>query len=69
MSKKIIFTFAKKKAFKESAKCAYNTGVESFTFENQTIQTNYGIYLSEYLDTVLQYPEYTGLTKPITIHF
>ena len=69
MKNKITFTFAKKKDFKKLARCAYNTGAETFLFEDQTIPTNYGVYLSEYLDTVLQYPEYTGLTQPITINF
>jgi len=69
MKNKIIFTFKEKVKFKNTAKTAQEVGEETFMYKGIKIPTDYGVYLSEYLETVLPFPEYTGLTQPITINF
>ena len=69
MKNQITFTFKDKEDFKFIANRAEMNDMEIFMYKGVKIPTNYGIYLADYLEKVLPFPEYTGLTKPITINF
>lgn len=69
MKNQITFTFKDKEDFKFIAFQAEMNDMEIFMYKGVKIPTNYGIYLADYLEKVLPFPEYTGLTQPITINF
>jgi len=69
MKNQITFTFKGKEDFKLVARQAQALDTETFMYKGVKIPTNYGIYLVDYLEKVLPFPEYTGLTQPITINF
>lgn len=69
MKNEITFTFKGREHFKLAAMEARSRRKETFIYEGVEIPTNYGVYLADYLEKVLPFPEYTGLTQPITINF
>ncbi len=69
MKNKITFTFKEKEDFKLKVVRAVTSKAATFTYKGIEIPTNYGHFLADYLEIALPFPEYTGLTQPVTIDF